>query len=107
MKTLLGCSTAIALLSPVLATDARTEPRDPPAAETSRAACNTDGGAPCYANCDGSTGNPVLTPNDFVCFLSLYNNGDSRANCDGSTGIPRLTPNDFACFLSKFLAGCS
>ena len=29
------------------------------------------------------------------------------ANCDGSTGVPRLTANDFQCFLDKYAAGCS
>jgi hypothetical protein len=29
------------------------------------------------------------------------------ANCDGSTTSPILTPNDFQCFLSAFAAGCS
>ncbi|MBX3378185.1 MAG: hypothetical protein KF678_14415 [Phycisphaeraceae bacterium] len=29
------------------------------------------------------------------------------ANCDGSTGTPLLTSNDFQCFLNKFAAGCT
>jgi len=61
----------------------------------------------CYANCDGSTGSPLLTANDFQCFLNKYAAGDSYANCDGSTGSPQLTANDFQCFLNKFAAGCS
>lgn len=64
-------------------------------------------GATCYANCDGSTGQPRLTANDFACFLAKYAAGDTYANCDGSTGQPTLTANDFACFLSKYAAGCS
>ncbi len=27
---------------------------------------------PCYANCDGSTIPPILTPNDFQCFLNAF-----------------------------------
>ncbi len=66
------------------------------------------GGAPaCYANCDNSTSNPVLTANDFQCFLNHYAAGDSVANCDGSTSSPLLTANDFQCFLNKYAAGCS
>lgn len=64
-------------------------------------------GAGCLANCDLSTGSPLLTPNDFSCFLSAYVNGLSYANCDGSTGSPALTPNDFQCFLNAYVQGCS
>lgn len=28
------------------------------------------------------------------------------ANCDGSTGVPVLSPADFTCFLQKYRAGC-
>ncbi|MBX3376209.1 MAG: hypothetical protein KF678_04315 [Phycisphaeraceae bacterium] len=63
--------------------------------------------ASCYANCDGSTGSPLLTANDFQCFLNKYAAGDSYANCDGSTGSPALTANDFQCFLNKYAAGCT
>jgi hypothetical protein len=61
-------------------------------------------GSSCYANCDGSTGTPVLTPNDFACFLNRYAAGETYANCDGVGG---LTANDFACFLNAYAAGCS
>ena len=61
----------------------------------------------CYANCDGSTGTPVLTANDFQCFADAYASGSSTANCDGSTGTPTLTANDFQCFANAFAAGCS
>jgi hypothetical protein len=61
----------------------------------------------CYANCDGSTGSPQLTANDFQCFLNKYAAGDTYANCDGSTGNPALTANDFQCFLNKYAAGCT
>ena len=64
-------------------------------------------GAPCYANCDESGVAPILTPNDFQCFLNKFAAGDPYANCDGSTGAPNLTPNDFQCFLNRFAAGCS
>ena len=60
----------------------------------------------CYANCDGSSGAPVLTANDFQCFLNAYAAGLGYANCDGSTGTPTLTANDFQCFLNKYAAGC-
>jgi hypothetical protein len=64
-------------------------------------------GSTCYANCDGSAGNPVLTANDFQCFLDRFAAGESYANCDQSTGVPTLTANDFQCFLNTFAAGCS
>jgi len=63
-------------------------------------------GVTCYANCDGSTGTPILTATDFSCFLAAFRNGDPYANCDGSTGSPTLTAQDFACFLAAFRAGC-
>jgi hypothetical protein len=61
---------------------------------------------PCYANCDGSSGNPQLTANDFQCFLNSFAAGETYANCDLSTGTPNLTANDFQCFLNKFAGGC-
>ncbi len=61
----------------------------------------------CYANCDQSTSTPVLTANDFQCFLNKYAAGDTAANCDGSTSAPLLTANDFQCFLNAYAAGCS
>jgi choice-of-anchor B domain-containing protein len=61
----------------------------------------------CYANCDGSSGSPLLTANDFQCFLNKFAAGEPSANCDGSSGSPLLTANDFQCFLNKFAAGCS
>ena len=63
-------------------------------------------GAACYANCDGSTTPPILTANDFNCFLNKYAAGDPYANCDGSTTPPILNANDFSCFLNAFAAGC-
>jgi hypothetical protein len=61
----------------------------------------------CYVNCDNSTGSPILTGNDFTCFLNNYVLGTSYANCDGSTVQPVLTANDFTCFLTKFANGCN
>lgn len=62
---------------------------------------------PCYANCDGSSGVPRLTSNEFMCFMNRFANRDPYANCDGSTGTPQLTSNDFQCFINKFAGGCS
>lgn len=61
----------------------------------------------CYANCDGSTSTPLLTANDFQCFLNEFAAQSAYANCDGSTVAPLLTANDFQCFLNKYAAGCS
>jgi len=66
----------------------------------------TQVGAACYANCDGSTVGPVLTANDFQCFLNAFSAGSSYANCDGSTVSPVLTANDFQCFLNAYSNGC-
>jgi hypothetical protein len=62
---------------------------------------------PCYPNCDASTGAPLLTGNDFICFITKFAAGESYANCDGSTGMPMLTGNDFQCFIDAYVAGCS
>jgi hypothetical protein len=61
----------------------------------------------CYPNCDGSTAHPVLTANDFQCYLNDYAAGTSYANCDGSTSTPLLTANDFQCFLNRYAEGCN
>jgi hypothetical protein len=63
--------------------------------------------AACYANCDGSAVPPVLTANDFQCFLNRFANSESAANCDQSTTAPILTANDFQCFLDAFATGCT
>ena len=60
----------------------------------------------CYANCDGSTTPPVLTANDFQCFLNSFAFGQSYANCDRSTVPPVLNANDFQCFLNAYAADC-
>ncbi len=62
---------------------------------------------PCYVNCDGSTSTPILTANDFQCFLNQFASGNAAANCDGSTIAPTLTANDFQCFLNRYASGCS
>lgn len=62
--------------------------------------------ASCYANCDQSTGNPLLTANDFQCFANAYAANLPYANCDQSTGNPLLTANDFQCFTNAYAAGC-
>ncbi len=63
--------------------------------------------AVCYANCDGSTSVPVLTANDFQCFLNAFAASQAYANCDASTTLPVLTANDFQCFLNSYAAACS
>jgi hypothetical protein len=60
----------------------------------------------CRANCDGSSTPPVLTANDFQCFLNQFSASSPEANCDGSSSPPILTANDFQCFLNAFAAGC-
>jgi trimeric autotransporter adhesin len=62
--------------------------------------------APCYANCDQSTGTPLLTVADFSCFLQQFAAAAPYANCDQSTTPPILNIADFTCFLQKFAAGC-
>lgn len=64
-------------------------------------------GASCYANCDGSTGSPLLNGNDFQCFLNAFGANSAYANCDGSTAAPVLNANDFQCFLDRYAAGCT
>jgi hypothetical protein len=65
-----------------------------------------EGAPPCYANCDGSTSQPILNVNDFICFQTKYAAADPAANCDGSTAEPTLNVNDFICFQSAYAAGC-
>ena len=63
--------------------------------------------AVCIANCDCSAAAPMLTANDFQCFLNKFALGDPYANCDQSTSAPLLTANDFQCFLNAFASGCN
>jgi hypothetical protein len=68
----------------------------------------------CYANCDGSTADPLLTAEDIACFVEKYADAQRRSwtqrvhyvNCDGSTEQPYITVFDFLCFMNQFAAGC-
>jgi hypothetical protein len=71
-----------------------------------RSIMRAEAGPPCYANCDGSTAQPVLNLLDFNCFLNRFSAGDAYANCDGSTAPPVLNVLDFNCFLNRFAQGC-
>jgi hypothetical protein len=70
----------------------------------------------CYANCDGSTTEPILNANDFLCFVNEFvaalalphaEQVQQYANCDGSTASPALTVDDFICFINSFATGCA
>jgi trimeric autotransporter adhesin len=70
---------------------------------------------PCYANCDGSTVEPVLNVDDFTCFINEFAAAQvlphaqqvpHYANCDGSTVAPVLNVDDFTCFIIAFSQGC-
>jgi hypothetical protein len=72
-------------------------------------------GAVCYANCDGSTVEPVLNVDDFTCFINEYAAAQtlppnqqltSYANCDQSTVAPVLNVDDFTCFINEYAQGC-
>ena len=58
----------------------------------------------CWVNCDGNTSSPLLSAEDFQCYLNEFAAGNSYANCDGSTAPPILNINDFCCFLNKYAA---
>jgi hypothetical protein len=73
------------------------------------------GGGACYANCDGSTIEPVLNVDDFTCFINEYASAQTLphqqqvtayANCDGSTTAPALNVDDFTCFINRYALGC-
>jgi hypothetical protein len=73
------------------------------------------GSGPCYANCDGSTVEPVLNVDDFTCFINEYAQAQTLpheqqvthyANCDGSTIAPALNVDDFTCFINRYAQGC-
>ncbi len=101
-----GVNTPTLTISPVGASDAGT---DYNCVVTNVLGTATSGNATlalCYANCDCSTGAPVLSATDFACFLTKFRAGDPYANCDGSTDVPTLSATDFACFLNAFRAGC-
>jgi hypothetical protein len=70
---------------------------------------------PCYANCDGSTVEPVLNVDDFTCFINSFAQAQTLphgeqitayANCDGSSTAPVLNVDDFTCFINRFAIGC-
>jgi hypothetical protein len=70
---------------------------------------------PCYANCDGSTIQPILNVDDFTCFINEFAQAQTLpqpqqithyANCDGSTIAPVLNVDDFTCFINEFAQGC-
>jgi hypothetical protein len=72
-------------------------------------------GQTCYANCDGSTAQPILNVDDFTCFINSFAAAQSLphaqqvthyANCDGSTVAPALNVDDFTCFINQFAQGC-
>jgi hypothetical protein len=60
----------------------------------------------CYANCDGSTVEPRLNVDDFICFINRFARRDPYANCDQSTVAPAINVEDFLCFINRFAAGC-
>ena len=62
-------------------------------------------GETCFANCDRSAVEPVLTVADFSCFLTKFAAGDPFANCDDSGAAPQLNVGDFTCFLQRFAQG--
>jgi hypothetical protein len=73
------------------------------------------GGSVCYANCDGSSTEPILNVDDFTCFINEFAAAQglpheqqvtSYANCDGSTIAPALNVDDFTCFINSFAQGC-
>jgi hypothetical protein len=72
-------------------------------------------GSSCYANCDGSTVEPVLNVDDFTCFINEFAQAQTLpheqqvahyANCDGSTIAPALNVDDFTCFINRYAQGC-
>ena len=48
----------------------------------------------------------MLAGRDDATFLDRYVSGDAYANCDGSTTSPVLSANDFQCFINTFAGGC-
>jgi hypothetical protein len=73
------------------------------------------GSTACYANCDGSSVEPLLNVDDFTCFINEYASASSLpheqqvahyANCDDSTIAPVLNVDDFTCFINQFAQGC-
>jgi hypothetical protein len=54
----------------------------------------------CGPDCDGSG---TLDLFDFLCFVNLFNAGDSTADCDQNQTLDLF---DFLCFVNAFNAGC-
>lgn len=57
----------------------------------------------CPANCDGSTNSPVLTNNDFQCFLNAFARRDSYC---AFAGYGQLSAEDFQAYLNHYAVGC-
>lgn len=116
--SLIAGSTAAALsisnVTPVDAGDYDCVVTNPCGSVTSAtASLNVDGS--CYANCDGSTTPPVLSAQDFLCFIQRFSECSALppaqqlgcyANCDSSATPPILNITDFMCFVNAFAAGC-
>jgi uncharacterized membrane protein len=70
----------------------------------------------CYGNCDGSTVQPILNIDDFVCFINEFamamqlphaQQVTHYANCDRQVGVqPILNIDDFTCFMMHYAMGC-
>jgi hypothetical protein len=58
----------------------------------------------CPANCDGSSASPMLTANDFMCFMNGVPNRDPRCNFDGQNGL--AFGEEFQAFLDSYAGGC-
>jgi len=68
-----------------------------------RITADLPGEDPCYADCDGSTGENVLDRFDFLCFVNIFNSQKPYADC---TGDGQFDLFDFFCFTNSFNAGC-
>ncbi len=63
--------------------------------------------APCYPDCDTSTGPGIFDIFDFLCFGNRFEANDPYAcDCDTSTGQGVCNILDFLCFGNAFSAGC-
>jgi hypothetical protein len=59
--------------------------------------------APCYPDCDTTSGAGVLDIFDFLCFQDAFVSMDPYANCDGNSTFDIF---DFLCFQDAFTTGC-
>lgn len=65
------------------------------------------GEAPCYADCDTSTGKGNLDIFDFLCFQDSFVAVEPYAcDCDTVSGPLICDIFDFLCFQDAFVAGC-